>query len=240
MKTIEEIKNDIKIRWTDEQGFITLNPASWSDPLNGLYDSENQCLWTAIYYQFLYELRVITEEDKIHIRNLINKLRVKPGVFNRHPDYRDRIFSRDEQTALCILGSIASVDIAKEICQHGISTGWNFDNRSDSKWSIEGMRQYQDIMFFKLMAGYKPHPFEIVWSGVALIFTFIKPPEETSSKLLWWYKIRTLTWEYSIFEPVKVFTYKKYRKQYGDKPIKKMFEIYFRHKDHPFHDLIKL
>jgi len=247
MKTVNEIRLIVENDWMDSQGFITLNPASWSNPDEKIYDSENQILWTAIYYQFIDELGYLNASDIQHIISLIESVKVDEGIFHRHPGFDERIFSRDEQSAICILDNIINkygkhklATWAQGLCNHGVKTGWNYDNRPGKKWTIEGLRQYQDVAYFKLMAGNIPHPFEILWAGIALIFTFRKPPEATSSKLLWWYKIKSLAKRYPIFKPIKLLTHRQYKSQYGSNPIKAMFDIYFRQKEHPFHYLIKL
>lgn len=143
-RQIEEAIFEIEGHWLDKHGFLNI---SKRDSLE--IDNENPVLFTAEYLFLLRELGMLEGARRTRYltwaRSAIDKLRLKPGLFDRRPEDKledrgnhcVRHFSRDEQIGLLLIDHVFDneLGISKEISEFGRNNNWIFENRS---WRADG------------------------------------------------------------------------------------------------------
>ena len=155
MKTIKEIRKDIKDKWMDDSGFITLNPAAWKT---------------------------------------------------------DSFLEKYDCTILC--------------CNLFEDLGHSF----------------KTPMVDANMAEYRPEFAQGTGQLIAFKMLFGVPEElsTTISRITWWYYIKHKAKKSWFWYPIKLMTYNRLKKIYGDNPLKAMYKRILMHRNHPFHDLLEL
>jgi len=249
-----EVKEEAHQSWTGNAGLITLYPAHLSNTEKGHlpefnYDSENQLLWTGEFYTLCKIHGIIDyDRDKERVTKALAKHQVKmdgvpvPGLYSRHPDpYRLREvhhgISWDEMNGLSVLSKIFDLDVSTGIVEYGSQNGWVFIDEEPFTWKADRVRQGRDIAFYKITAGYKTVPWNVVWMLVSHAITSFKEKGDTSGKLMAWMRLETIK-DLSLLYLVayEMFMWKM-RMTYGKYPLSELIKIYFRDPNHPFHRL---
>ena len=267
---IEEIKSIILNEYTDRYGRVTLNPAKGSQTIPGSWDSENQLLFTGEYAKLLHLLGALDAATAYRLFSAVQSCLIVPGLYNRHPRFTERTLSHDELNGLMYLASSHRDlrIIAEQVYEYGRNHNFAYINENpgadgyklsgkgcpdqDGKKSrdilpyVHRIKQPRDIGFYKLItkevkgAEVKPSTFELLNMSAAAIMSSRADKAETSGKIMWWFKLRSVDVNSSSILKLtnKVFM-SNLKKQYGEQPLKEMLKIYF-HKDHPFHLLAEL
>lgn len=244
--------------YRDYYGRITLHPAKNSDPVNGHYDSENQNLWTGESSVLLALNGIPAEEHhKLSDRGFAANT-IEPGLISRNPypsweDPDHHKVSWDEYNGLmyhCIV--TGNRDIPYSVLEYGRKHNWIYLDgnlgmesrtlRGKLKIYLGGLRQPRDTFFYKIAAGIKPSIFETIWACGSHILTARKPANETSGKLMAWFKTQSLEiagykgFFWGLANKYFDFKLKKWYNQ--DNYMEKVAAIYFS-ADHPFQELFK-
>lgn len=251
--------------YTDYYGRTTLYKDIRSDAQNGLFDSENQHLWTGEGLILLCLLDLVEDVNLENFRNSLRNTKTGHGLYARHPkpyiDSEHHNVSWDEYAGIMMSLAVAkNKRTAQSIIDYGEANRWVFLDSDDDllwvpekytkrKWTkwlylrLSAWRQPKERMFYKVVAGEKPSAFQVFHMALALLHTAKRPPGDTSGKLLAWFKIKALKilgYESKILDyAIKKFD-KRMKNMYGNESyIENLVEIYFKDKDHPFHTLVK-
>ncbi len=265
---LKEIKREIRDIWSDPFGRVTLNPAAHSlhsSVGENSWDSENQLLFTGTYAKLLDLLGALDTATYCRLLTGVYACQVpgNPGLFNRHPGWSNRTISHDEMNGLMFLDSTGAGNIAETFIEYGEKHSWAFVNENpganglqlfagqntplqDGQKSralfpyIHRIRQPRDRCFYKLVAGKKPNALEVLSFCTAAMLSANDPVSETSGRLMWVFKFLSIDTNsnFMIKYAEKLF-YKKLVKDYGAKPLKELFRIYYR-PDHPMIKLVDL
>lgn len=284
---LNDLKREVKLNWTCDEGLITLNPSKDYNCANGNYGGdENQLMWTGIYYSLIYMVdgRKIPKGGNLSqcdYENVANALygvqasidgRKIPGLYSRHRDpYRfteeHHGISHDEMNGITWLSMIFNMDIGKEIARYGRANSWAYiDERpnldpvdyarsikrmfkkptENTKLYLSRIRQPRDRALYKISGGLNPSMLEFSHLLFTAWLTSRKDRTVTSGKILAFFRFQILIsfMKNSILKWLLKKTYNVFRnnlkKTHGEYFMEDIFNIFFKHKNHPFHKLINL
>ena len=249
--------------YTDFYGRITLNPAKDSNPRIGVYDSENQGLWTG-EAGVLLKLNGFEEEligtYKSNFNKAMKAVQVQSsdfdnintlGLYSRHPRpfylNEHHNVSKDEYRGFAygfaVLGNSGKMN---RIIKYAKSNSWFFvDDDPRGGINLKHLGAYRlptDRGLYKIVAGQEPSVIELLFIGISALLNSRKPKQDTSSKLMSWFA----------FNAIEIVGYKSkilsfFKKRFdknmkvcynSDTYMEEVAKIYFQ-PDHPFHVLFK-
>jgi hypothetical protein len=253
-KTIEEIKAYTFREFTDKYGRVTLHPASHNTHEPGSWDSENVLLWTGEYYLLLDRLNGLDKETGDRLLSGIRACEVPgvTGLYNAHPnDPKEHEISWDNYVGVVIAGGF----FAFGVVVYGELHNWAFINERpmadgltvyDGK--VEGrkffpfihrIRQWKERAFYRMIAGEDVGFFELLMFALNAIMTVHKSTyhgmdnyHQTSGKIIQAMKFMAIELysrhknNWLVRMSGRYFMW-RLRRLYGDKPIYKLFTMYF-------------
>lgn len=254
---VGQIVEEVDAKWKCSEKMIAYWPKGNYNCYEFKHSSENEVLFSAHYGMLLLKLGFFEDDmvqhqiEKDCTEYALNGLRVKKGVFNSHFEFNRDPVSWDNYVGITTLSWIFNMQVSAEICQHGLETGWSFNNDpSKPEWDLRQTRQGKETGFYKVTSGYKPTVIEWAWMLGAVWATAKKddlgPDGQvvTSGKLMMWLKLEVLREEYPIWEFVWEWYVKQMKKYYGKRWLESMFAIYFpvekTIEEHPLRKLARL
>ena len=247
-EAVERLFNE----YTDAYGRTTLYPAKDSDPENGIYDSENQGLWTGeagILLRLNYESMI--KYDSNYGKMLRSVYVGDVGLYSRHPapfwqnDHHN--VSKDEYRGFAYGAAAVGWQVVMiDIISYGESNSWFFVDDDPhggfNKDHLGAFRLPTDRALYKIVAGQKPSIVELLFLGGSALLNSRKPAGDTSSKIMSWFAFKSaeiVGFESKILNFFKKRFDKNLKKCYNtDNYMEEVFKIYFP-EDHPFQVLIK-
>ena len=262
MSIIEEIKSEVEEKWLDPTGFLRLIP---SDEADQDFDNENPSLFTSEYVYLLWKLNALSPEwDDHRVKQLIDPLRLEPGLFDRRKGSRDRHFSRDEQIGLITFDLVFGyrLGFARELYEYGRnqSPPYCYQNRnwsspgkhdrpvfdelgnqiSEAELTIQGLRRPRFRELLRSALGKEPSNQGVTEMAVALQVTADSDHKDTSGKILASLQLDVFREHHWLVDIAYANFETKLRQSYGKNYLSGLFDIFFLRQDHPIRRLSKL
>lgn len=209
--------------------------------------NENGILFLVYYYLIKFKAGLLSEEDMITFRNIVEALEVDryPGLYDRGagesrtlaPE-KLRTISHDNLTAIAGFSRKFGMRYGQEIFEHGLKNLFRFDNAYPESPRWKRIQHPRDIAFWA-HAAVRPELF-ILFSPILFfsnIITCLTSKAETSGKLLMWLRLETMN-QQSIFTKVNKFIcYNLLKLKYGNDWLQQILSIYFKNPEHPINIL---
>lgn len=97
---------------------------------------ENYFLFTAVQIMLCEQMgNPYFHERRDEIRQFIRECQVEPGLYNRFPGWKTRLWSHDEQFGLCYIASVLGFeDVKADILLYAVKNGFHFNNVWPNKY----------------------------------------------------------------------------------------------------------
>lgn len=146
-----------KLELDDErEGFVPESPR--------ITRNENgQLFYVMTMYEFEKKGILPQQEAKDNFIKMMDLSKLKPGLFYRR--YLDKGIRQSHDNIVGIsAGSVLfGTEHAKEIAFYGAINGWCFNVQDPEKWDIRTCIQGGDVAVLKILAGWVPTIWEMVW-----------------------------------------------------------------------------
>lgn len=202
---------------------------------HGLYraGSDNPILFTVEFYALCERLKIFNLEDAKRLKNSIDALQERPGLFNRRPGLNTKMEDHDNYVAIEASAYLTGLTwgIVIDIERYGQKNFYCYDNTRPNKWSLDGQRQGFDIFLYKVNAGsgvFHWLGINYLWFAGKIFFEFQGPGKEkdhTTSHMLSWLRFLTVGSSFWI-KPIQCYWKKKMLDKYGEKWLYEIYKIY--------------
>lgn len=239
---------DLQEKYTDRYGRVTLYPS-----VNGESDNENPNLFTGEGAMLAKLNGLVTPEYQETVYNSIKTVEIITGLHSRQPNSpMDRhLISFDEHNGIMFSSvMLENRSLPLEIVQYGEKHDWIYIDNAPGAKLIDNpalyashIRQPRDRAFYKICAHQEVSFFEIAYMSIALYLSGGNTKEETSGKIMSWFRIKTLEtlgWDHWMWRWARNKFENKLKVLYNNEYyMEDVMAIYFRDPNHPFHTLIK-
>jgi hypothetical protein len=228
---VSSFKEAIYQNYTDPDGLVCTekNPKRWS--------SGNSLLYTGTFVTLLCLRKELEQSDCNNFLQAVSQCEVVmngihiPGLFNRNPNRPD-FESHDDYVGVATGSFFTNTSFAKAILQHGIDSGFKYDNVNPLNPSFLSWHgRFPGRKAFYYMAAKRDPSFFLKLGFNSGIRAAIDAPKENSSdKILAWLQVKVAQAQNKL--PVLCDLWDEHIKNtYGD--LSGLFKIYYP-KDHPF------
>jgi len=239
--------------YLDDYGRVTLYHKSLSDALNQKYDNENPHLFNGEAAILLKLNEHFGSAFQLKFKSALKLCEVTKGLHQRQPkmDQDRHLISHDEHNGIMYLCTcLDDKNTINEIINYGENHNWVYiDNNPDADLYdnliayASHIRQPKDRTFYRICGNQNADLFGVLNLMVGTILAALKPPEDTSGKIMAWFHFKTFELlkypSFTIKATKWLFDWILKRKYKTDHYMEECFKIYFKDPDHPFHELIK-
>lgn len=199
--------------------------------------AENSLLWYVEYLLLLDKSNSLTEAHISHMGGILEKCRVRPGIFAQNPEFarrmrqgdtsHDMYMSPDQMVAIFTISAKFGWEYHYEIWSEIKRQKCRYDNLKPDKPSR--WIHPRDLIYYGYLAGSKWAKLLLPLYYIMLLITFSKGTG-TSTRILSWVKNVQLV-QFPINRFIWCICDKLIRRKFGS--WAKVFSIYFPHSDHP-------
>lgn len=195
----QTLKAEWQENWQAEDGTGLIHFRADREPYPGATKrtagNDNGPLFRIIADALFKKRGVLVWKDWLNTQEMLNAIRLEPGIYARNPNRRD-LEALDDYCAIVSAQVITTGRfswVAEDVVSHGVQTGYTFNTGSPKDFMLRAWKQGSDVCHYKLARGFMPTLWELLWFWLGLVVNAFQPvPPRCSEWQMSWLRVLTI------------------------------------------------